>query len=85
MYVASFCLIQAVKSKDDITLVAGFTLSSLPGYYNGTSREVSGDVKLLGWVLSKAQPVRFKEGTRSSTDTQNKRVLWKKVLEYSLW
>lgn len=75
MYVASFCLIQAVKYKDIIMLIAGFTLSFLPGYYSGTSGEVSGHVKLLGWVLSKAQPVRFKEETTSSTDAEQTSIL----------
>lgn len=70
MHVASFCLIQAVKSKDITILIAGFTLSSLPGYYSGTSGELNGHVKLLGCVLSQAQPVRFKEGTTSSTDAE---------------
>lgn len=50
-------------------------LSSLPGYYSGTSEEVSGHVKLLGSVLSKAQPVRFKEGTTPSTDAEQTSIL----------
>lgn len=49
-------------------------LSSLPGYYSGTSEE-AGQVKLLGSVLSKAQPVRFKEGTIPSTDAEQTSIL----------
>lgn len=70
MHVASFCLVQAMKSGDIIVLIAGFILSSLPGHYSGTSAEVSSCVKLLGCVLSKSQPVRFKEGTTASTEAE---------------
>lgn len=56
LYVSSFCLIQTVKSEDIVTLISGFTVSSLPAYYSGNAGEVSGHIKLLGCVLSKAQP-----------------------------
>lgn len=79
LYVSSFCPIQAVKSKDIITLIAGFTVSSLPAYYSGTAGEMSGYIKLLGCVLSKAQPVRFKEGTTSSTGAEQTSILAERV------
>lgn len=69
------CFIQAVKPKDVIRLISGFTLSSLSGYYSGNSGKVSGHVKLLGWVLSMAQPVSFKEGTISYTDAEQTSIL----------
>lgn len=75
-HVAPFCFIQTVKSKDFIMVISGFTLSSIPGYDNGTSGKVSGHVKLFGWVLSMAHPVCFK-GTRSSTDKEQISILQK--------
>lgn len=83
-YVASFCFIQTVKSKDVIMLTSGFTLSSLPNYYSGTFRKVGGHVKLLGCFLSVVQSVSFRERVDQPL-MQNRLVFWKKVFEYSLW